>query len=389
MDSTFNPGIPVAADAAAIEQELRSLWESASQQEAEAPLIRACAGNLIALAERRIAAAHLLGVLPGVAQQHPLRSLLAYWEEAQDLPEVPGGTPLRAWISAQCSIPVSGGPQVCSEVITLAAAEGIEDTVTNLLASILVPDLPVYIYLPSFTPALGGIAARLAKWANLLILDSRSSGYSPAGEPGPAQLLASRPGGVPVRDLEWARLTAWRDLVSQFFDARERRSLPYQISRVEISATGSAVAAVPSAALLLAGWLASRLSWAARSAESEHNRSHVRFDSSNGEVLLCLESLPAQPGRHPSVESIALHTRTGRIFRVRLDRRLSCLAAAASADDTVELRHAVPDQEPDEANLLVKELSIAGTDPGFQEALKQAIAITGGLGQGKAGAGRE
>jgi hypothetical protein len=31
-------------------------------------------------------------------------------------------------------------------------------------------------------------------------------------------------------------------------------------------------------------------------------------------------------------------------------------------------------------NLLVKELSIAGADLGFQEALKQAIAITGTLG---------
>jgi hypothetical protein len=83
MDSTFNPGTPVAADASAIEQELRSLWKSASEDEGSAPLIRACAGNLITLAAGREDAGRLLGVLPGVAQQHPLRSLVAYWGRAE------------------------------------------------------------------------------------------------------------------------------------------------------------------------------------------------------------------------------------------------------------------------------------------------------------------
>jgi glucose-6-phosphate dehydrogenase assembly protein OpcA len=380
MESTFSPGIPVAADVAAIDRELGALWESASQHEGKVSLIRACAGNLIVLAGNQDGAGHLLNVLPGVAQQHPLRSLLAYWEEAQESPEVEDSAPpVRAWISAQCSLPVAGGPQVCSEVITLAAADRGVDAVTNLLASILIPDLPVYIYLPSFTPALGGIVARLAAWANILILDSRYSGYSLAGQPGFAQLISSPPAGVPARDLEWARLTAWRDLVSQFFDAPETRSLPYQISRVEIAAAPPTSAATSSAALLFAGWLASRLDWSPRSAALDNGRILVRCNSSNGEVLVSLEAPPSQPGRPPRIESVALHTRTGRTFAVTLDRPTSCLAAAAAAGDTPDVRHAVPDEELDEANLLVRELSITGEDPGFQEALGQAIAINGML----------
>jgi len=182
-----------------------------------------------------------------------------------------------------------------------------------------------------------------------------------------------------VRDLQWARLTAWRDLVSQFFDAPDRQSLPYQLSRVEIAAACPASAGISSAALLLAGWLASRLAWVASSAESDTGRIRVRFNSSSGEVLISLEAAPAQAGRPPSVDSIALHTRTGKIFTVRQERPSSCLAAAAEAGDTPEVRHTVPDEELDEASLLVKELSITGEDPGFQEALKQAIAITGVL----------
>jgi len=379
MDSTFNPGTPVTADASAIEQELRSLWKSASEDEGSAPLIRACAGNLITLAAGREDAGHLLGVLPGVAQQHPLRSLVAYWGRAEDLPEISGDIPLGAWISAQCSIPVAGGPQVCSEVITLAAAEGNEDAVTNLLASTLIPDLPVYIYLPGFTPALSRVAARLANWANLLILDSKSSGYGPADQAGLLQLLTSPPAGVPVRDLQWARLTAWRDLVSQFFDAPDRRSLLYQISDVEITAMRPDPAAVPSAALLLAGWLASRLAWVVRSLVQENGGLRIRFGSGNGEVAVSLPAAPAPAGRVP-LESVVLRTRTGQTFTVRLDRPSSCLASAAAVGDNTEVRHTVPDEELDEPNLLVKELSIAGEDPGFREALRQAVAITDMLG---------
>ncbi len=379
MDNTFNPGIPVTADAAAIEQELRSLWESASQDGANTALIRACAGNLITLAAGRDAAGHLLGVLPGVAQQHPLRSLVAFWSRGEAVPGLSRDVPLGAWISAQCSVPVAGGPQVCSEVITLAAVEGTEETVTNLLASILIPDLPVYIYLPCFTSALAGVAGRLADWTNLLILDSRNSGYRTTGQEGLLQLLSSPPGGIPVRDLQWSRLTAWRDLVSQFFDAPERRSLPYLISDVEITAARPDPAAIPSASLLLAGWLASRLAWVARSAGQEQGRLVIRFDTDNGEAAASLLAASAETD-HVPLESVVLRTRTGQSFSVRLDRPSSCLTSGGAVDNNTEVRHTVPDEEWDEANLLVKELSIAGEDPGFQEALKQAITITAMLG---------
>jgi glucose-6-phosphate dehydrogenase assembly protein OpcA len=375
MPGTFSPGTPVAADAAAIERELRALWESPFQHEGGGAFIRACAGNLIALAGDQEGAAHLLTVLPVVAQQHPLRSVLAYREKAQGKPGVGEDAPIRAWINAQCSIPVTGGPQVCSEVITLAAVDEGLDALANLLASVLIPDLPVYIYMPSFFPELLRIVVRLASWANLLVLDSRGAGYGPTDQPGLTQLLTSPPARVPVRDLEWARLTAWRDLVSQFFDAPERRALLYQISRVAIDAAHPARATTCSPALLFSGWLASRLDWLPRSAESENGRVLVRCNSQNGEVLVSLGTTPSQADRPPRIESVALHTRTGRTFAVTLDRPAACLAAATTEGDSPDARHAVPDEEPDEASLLVKELSIAGEDPGFQGALSQAIAI--------------
>jgi len=53
-------------------------------------------------------------------------------------------------ISAQCSVPFAGGPQVCSEVITVAARSSATSGLLNTLVSLLIPDLPVFIYWRSF-----------------------------------------------------------------------------------------------------------------------------------------------------------------------------------------------------------------------------------------------
>jgi len=116
-----------------------------------------------------------------------------------------------------------------------------------------------------------------------------------------------------------------------------------------------------------------------RSLVQENGGLRIRFGSGNGEVAVSLPAAPAPAGRVP-LESVVLRTRTGQTFTVRLDRPSSCLASAAAAGDNTEVRHTVPDEELDEPNLLVKELSIAGEDPGFREALKQAVAITDMLG---------
>ncbi len=81
-----NLGTPVPVDVAQIEQELTSLWKSASEREGEGAVMRACSCNLVALAQDEKEAVSLASVLGKVSEFHPCRSIIAYREENGDDP---------------------------------------------------------------------------------------------------------------------------------------------------------------------------------------------------------------------------------------------------------------------------------------------------------------
>ncbi len=366
MTDPFNPGVPVAVDVASIEEQLRSLWKSASDQEGEGAVIRACSCNLIVFADTAAEAQRLLQVVDGVAEHHPNRSLVAWAGE---------GTDMRAWISARCSVPIFGGPQVCSEVILLAPGTQPGEAAANTLISLLVPDLPVYLYLPSFGSSSLELVTRLAPWSTTLIMDSRTREV--ASIPGSylLEFMQFPPSAIPLRDLEWARLTPWRDLVAQFFDGTDRLELASEIAAVEIYASSAIPGELPSAALLLAGWLSCGLGWTAGRGEQDGGRLTVSIGGHAGEVSLSIRATPPEAGQASSIQSVLLRKRCGHSFSVHLDRLDACLVAESDTD--ARRARSVPCHDVGEAELLVAELTYAGNDTGYENALRQAIQIAG------------
>ena len=71
---------------------------------------------------------------------------------------------------------------------------------------------------------------------------------------------------------------------------------------------------------------------------------------------------------------MTLRTRSGATFSVTQERGSSCLSATAHTPGSV-LVHTVPRDSMDEGTLLVRELSIAGEDAGFQAALATALEL--------------
>jgi len=363
MNAIFNAGTPVPVNVGAIERELQALWKGAAREEGDAAVIRACSCNLLVLARDVAEAEHLAAVLARIAQHHPNRSLLIYaWP-----PEGPQA--IRAWISAQCSLPAAGGSQVCSEVITLAFPPGEAEATANTILSLLVPDLPVYLYWPSGDHAHRDIVAHIAPWSNLLILDSGSPGDEVRPFERVLSLIGTAGGGMQVRDLEWARLTMWRDLAAQFFDAPGRESLPWRISEVRI------VSAPPlcPGAFLLAGWLATSLDWKIVSADSGPAGLRVRFQGRAGDVDLRITE--ATEAGFAGISSVELLTQSGETFSVGRDPDSSHPAAACADPARPAIRHSVPCEQPDEADLIVGELSFAGADRVYEQALRQAQAV--------------
>jgi glucose-6-phosphate dehydrogenase assembly protein OpcA len=66
-----------------------------------------------------------------------------------------------------------------------------------------------------------------------------------------------------LTDLNWSRITPWRELIAQCFDSPDRRPYLDRLSevRIEYEQDSARLVTQRAQALLLTGWLASRLGW--------------------------------------------------------------------------------------------------------------------------------
>ncbi len=374
MDKVTNLGAPVPVDVAAVEQELSALWKSASEREGESAVIRACSCNLAVLTCDREEAESLLPVLGRVSEYHPCRSLIAFREpdaEAVGHSHLPH---MHAWISAQCAVPFAGGPQVCSEVVTVAAHRSATADLLNTLVALLVPDLPVILYWRSFRAEDLAPVEYMASLAHLLIVDSHATKDDPVSRERLLELLLAPPHGIAVRDLNWARLDAWRDLVAQFFDSPALREEVYQLSEVEIERDIATPGNIPTRTLLLTGWLASRLGWTLLSAQRTGDQWISNWRSRSGDVVVRCSGRLSTSDEEPGISVIRLRTRTGATFQLVRAQSSDHITATASGRGR-ELVHSVPQVPMDEATLLVHELSLSGQDVPFQAALAEAVRL--------------
>jgi len=368
-DSTL--GTPLGADLGAIELQLTDFWQAAARKEAKSTIGARCC-NLVTITGDRGEAELLLPVLSEVAQWVPCRSLVAFPEHEGAGEDVP---PLQGWISIQCAMPAGSGTEVCSEVITIGFKSTARTSLSDTLISLLVPDLPLYLYWRS-PRAMGwsGVAA-LSRHANLLIVDSLQPPMDAQNRQELVQVLASRTGGIEIRDLSWSRLTGWRDLIAQFFDTPESQKLLRDLVEVEIRRIPSAADSFPGFALLLAGWLKSRLSWHLVGTEKEESNTwSARMKGAGGDVSVRVISEPAEPER-TGIQRVTLKIRGERTFSVSRSPDQKCLTAAANSPGAVPIVHSVPFPSMHESDLLIRELSLPGEDVGFQATLAAALEL--------------
>lgn len=244
-------------DAAALERDLRGMWRAASPE--HGTVYRAALANLIVPLSPsdfdRIGP-----VLIDVTRRHPARLFRVEREESG-----PPGGGLRSYAAALCHLRAGGG-LICTEEIVLTWDDASGPLVPSAVASLLVGDLPAVLLElnqgidPAWQEKLAGIA-------DVRILDSS---LAPTEAEYPS-LWSRRPGraGGPLRDLAWARLAPWREILAETFDRPEAARAISSIQDVGIHHLG---ADPPSGAWLLAGWLASRLGWKPRGLAGRHIR---------------------------------------------------------------------------------------------------------------------
>lgn len=164
-------------------------------------------------------------------------------------------TGVTAQVSAYCPVQKkSTSNLICCEYITLRGTKAALERVSDLVASLILPELPRFVWWKATPSPEQPIFQNLSKSSNCIIVDS--SYFSDAeAELHTMQCLVDE--GITIADLNWHRLAPWQELTAAAYDPPERRESLQDVDRISIDyEQGNAAQA-----LMYLGWFASRLGW--------------------------------------------------------------------------------------------------------------------------------
>jgi glucose-6-phosphate dehydrogenase assembly protein OpcA len=220
---------------AAVEKRLAEL-RGGERGEARTQLL-----DLVVLADdpreaRRMA--RLLEQLPG---NRPSRAIIAL--AAHDTRE------LDAVADVVTTLSPSGAGELRCELVTLAAGDD-GAALPSLIASLLLPDLPVFLLLRLDPERWEPLVKACWSFASRVVVDSTGERSGLHSLPG---LLAREPKRS-VTDLSWSKLTGWRELVARLFDPPRATRALARLDHIQVTHAGRSQAQ----ARLLAAWILSR-----------------------------------------------------------------------------------------------------------------------------------
>ena len=329
-----------------IEAELTSLWQKAAQP--GRPLTRACLWNMIVYAGMGDAARkYIKGVVDEITV--PARAIVVH--AGVDLPEAP----IRAWVEANWK------GHAGSDEVTLEATGVNALRVASLVRSLLVPDAPTALLsLDALPMAEDPLLAEVDR----LIVDTRRL----STEDGLVQLarLAAGEPDLEVSDLGWLGVRPLREMCSSLFDPPADALVLGQLDRVEVV---SGVVGTQSRALLMLGWLSSRLGWSdhQRQAGAEGRRRWIARRPDGGLVAIELSTQRGGAEHGVAACSLAVGDR-----RWSLTRDTVITVACPDLPARVQ-----PARSHSDGELATRALGALGRDAVYREALGGAVQLLG------------
>jgi glucose-6-phosphate dehydrogenase assembly protein OpcA len=356
-------------DVSAIERELTSLWKQAGEDEDDGGIIRASLLNLIIYTPSTDDLTKLDDILTDVTAAHPCRAILTIADrEAED-------SFLSAEVTSRCTLPTAASKQVCCEQVTITARKSQVDTVASLIVQLLLSDLPVYLWWRA-VPRLDDKAFhRLVDISNRVVIDSADFHDPYRDLASLAVILRDNPRWAAFSDMNWARLNAWRALLAGFYDVSEYRPLLNELNRVVIEYSPLADSdAIPTRALLLGGWLASRLGWSAAGGAKTTPESTL-FELTSGDKRLTMEftrtSRDIEPG-HLALVTLGTTADQAASFSVRRSADGNRIETGASLGEAKRFQRVLSYENWSESALIGKELELMGHDRVYEQAVVKA-----------------
>lgn len=315
---------------------LGKLWTSfghEEKQQGKPTVLRACAMTLIVATDEPDGGFIASQTISELMHEHPARGIvLAVSPNAEKS--------LEARVLAQCWKPFGKAQQICCEQIEITARPESWPNVGPTLIGLTAADLPVIFWCrhghalskSATADQRAGLEA-LINLATKVIVDT--SGMPPADA---IALLAHwQAEKHVVADLEWTRLTAWREPLAHMFDDASGESSFANVHTIEIEHTGTTP---PVAALYLAGWLSA--------------------------PYLAKVSFRAIERPTPGIHGIHLHLDSGTIAFERNDDESFTLRCPNGRERKYSL------SKPAITALMTEELALTGADPAFNAAFVRA-----------------
>ncbi|MBI1745916.1 MAG: glucose-6-phosphate dehydrogenase assembly protein OpcA [Acidobacteria bacterium] len=367
-------GKPKAVNVSSIERELTELWRAAAEaaeEKSQPAVMRACALNLLVYFPNDLGAENVDDWIAQLMEQHPLRAIVMMAGDPS------GESSLAAWISAHCRRPTAEGKQICSEQIMLQATGDAIHELPSTAVSLLAPDLPVILWWRGDPAFESEIFAKLIEMSDRVLLDSYGFRNPEAELFQVAKRVKDRSVPAAFSDLSWTRLTPWRELTAQFFDAPNFRSSLARINQVivEYKADDPVSPPNPVAAILIAAWLASRLHWKpAPQAYRVMGRHRVLNLSESGRrIIVELRAVPSPDGVAGDLVSLKLmeegETGTAQ-FSISKTKDPRCAETCITGTGINPIQRTVRMEVGSELALVGKELEILGHDATYEEALE-------------------
>ncbi|WP_165423727.1 glucose-6-phosphate dehydrogenase assembly protein OpcA [Ktedonosporobacter rubrisoli] len=270
---TTGPNLPWAGkkvDTADVEVELSHLWRlSADNVRISHNInIRTSVLNFVICTQDIEAARWASALIRDLSSTHIARLILLVLDTSSS--KAPG---VSSWVTLRSFPIVSDLMRHHFEQVTLLLSGDAINSAATIMQPLFKPDLPVYLWWLQDLPGGGPVFSRLADVSSRVIIDSNNFADPEQGISTVSTLIRELPNSGALSDLNWGRITPWRQLVAQFFDSPEYKPYLAGINRIEIEyavaasdetasgASGQTASPNPIRSWLMAGWLKTSLNW--------------------------------------------------------------------------------------------------------------------------------
>jgi glucose-6-phosphate dehydrogenase assembly protein OpcA len=358
-------------DVSAIERELTALWQQASEDEDQG-VIRSSILNLLVYVPQTSVAAEVDGLLTDITASHPSRAILMLVDRQA------AEARLEAQVTSRCTLPTGTSKQVCCEQVTITASgDGVAE-VPSAVTPLLLADLPVYLWwraVPSIKDKT--LFRKLADISDRVIIDSALFNDPHGDLVSMATVLHETPRWTAISDLNWARLTAWRALLAGFYDIANYRPLLKSLKQVTIRYGPSTTDAdaIPTRALLLGGWLASRLNWKLQPGSAKRSTGSTSFefsvDGRSFGVEFAHTRREVEPG-HLALVTLESEADQPVSFTVRRSADGQRIETSVTRGEEKGVQRVLSYEGLSETELVGKELEILGHDRVYEQSVLAA-----------------